>query len=179
MTADGSDLNDGNEVAFNHKNPLIIPISGSDNNYEQISFRNKTGMTQQQVILVQKSWKLFRGIQPEFIGDVFYSKLFADKPALKRMFKNPITAQYKKLVDMISMLVGRLHHLDEITEDLRQLAKRHVGYGVKAAHYQLVGDALFWTLEHGLGKDWNDEIKEAWINCYQVLSETMIEASDY
>ncbi|MEO6000899.1 MAG: globin domain-containing protein [Chitinophagaceae bacterium] len=136
-------------------------------------------MTQQQVILVQKSWRLFRNIKPEFIGDVFYSKLFSEKPALKRLFKNPMSNQYKKLTDMLSMLVGRLHNFSEVEEDLRQLAKRHVGYGVKAIHYQLVGDALLWTMEHGLGKDWNDEIKEAWASCYKRLSDTMIEASEY
>jgi hypothetical protein len=31
------------------------------------------------------------------------------------------------------------------------LAKRHVGYGAKAEHYPVVGAALLWTLEKGLG----------------------------
>lgn len=134
-------------------------------------------MTQQQVLQVQKTWRLFRGIKPELIGDVFYSKLFADKPALRKMFKHPIEAQYKKLIDMVSLLIGRLHQLDLINEDLIQLAKRHVGYGVKEEHYQMVGDALMWTLEHGLGKDWNNQVKEAWRICYKTLSDTMIDAT--
>jgi len=25
-----------------------------------------------------------------------------------------------------------------------------------------------------LGKEWNDEVREAWINCYAILSGTMI-----
>jgi hemoglobin-like flavoprotein len=134
-------------------------------------------MTQQQVVTVQKTWKLFRGVKPDFIADVFYSKLFADKPSLKKMFKHPIEAQYKKLVDMVNMLVGRLHHLDEITSDLRQLATRHVGYGVKEEHYQMVCDALLWTLEHGLGSDWNEDVKQAWTECYKTISGTMKEAA--
>jgi hemoglobin-like flavoprotein len=28
---------------------------------------------------------------------------------------------------------------------------RHTGYGVKPDHYRLVGNALLWTLEKGLG----------------------------
>ncbi len=141
--------------------------------------QTKTGMTQQQVIQVQRTWKLFRDIKPEFIGDAFYSKLFAEKPSLKKLFRNPMESQYKKLIDMLSMVVGRLHQLEAVTADLQHLAKRHVAYGVKAAHYQMVGEALLWTLEHGLGKDWNEEVKEAWTSCYTILADTMITASGY
>ncbi|MEO6229518.1 MAG: globin family protein [Ferruginibacter sp.] len=137
------------------------------------------GMTSQQVILIQKSWKFFRGIKPEIVGDVFYSKLFTDVPVTKRLFKTPMTGQYTKLIDMISMIVGRLHHIEEVTGDIREMAKRHVGYGVKPAHYKAVGDALLWTLEQGLGRDWDGEVKEAWTKCYKLLADTMIEASKY
>ena len=136
-------------------------------------------MTQQEVRLVQQKWKLFRSIKPEIIGDVFYSKLFTQMPGLKKMFKSPMTDQYKKLTNMLSMIVGRLQNLDEVTEDIQQMAKRHVGYGVKAAHYKEVGDALLWTLEQGLGNDWNEEVKEAWNKCYKMLADTMISASEY
>ena len=136
-------------------------------------------MTAQETALVQKTWKLFRDINPTVIGDVFYGKLFTDMPSLKKMFKTPMAAQYKKLTDMLSMIIGRLHNLPEITDNIREMARRHVGYGVKKAHYKLVGDALMWTLEQGLGNDWNDEVKEAWQSCYSVLSGIMIDASGY
>jgi len=134
-------------------------------------------MEQQQVILVQRTWKLFRDIKPEIIGDVFYSKLFTEFPASRRMFKNDITAQYKKLVDMLSLMVGRLQQLHELTADIRALAIRHAGYGVKPAHYAIVGDTLLWTLEQGLGPDWNEETKQAWDSCYKMISGIMIEAA--
>ena len=138
---------------------------------------NNKGMTQKQIFLVQQTWKIFRKIRPEIIGDVFYSKLFVEMPALEKLFVNPLSNQYKKLIDMISLVVGRLHNFDEITNDIRELAKRHVGYGVKPAHYKLVGEALLWTLQQGLGKDWNEEVKEAWEQCYKIMSDTMIEAA--
>jgi hemoglobin-like flavoprotein len=40
----------------------------------------------------------------------------------------------------------------------------------------LVGKALLWTLERGLGTDWSEELKEAWQACYKMLSDTMINA---
>jgi len=58
------------------------------------------------------------------------------------------------------------------------LAIRHAGYGVKPSHFKPVGEALLWTLQQGLGKDWTEEIKEAWQTCYKMLSQTMITAMD-
>lgn len=48
----------------------------------------------------------------------------------------------------------------------QDMARRHVGYGVKAAHYDTVGTALLWTLEQGLGSAFTDETKTAWATAY-------------
>ncbi len=136
-------------------------------------------MDTEQIALVKKTWKIFREIDPFLIGDVFYSKLFIDVPYVKHLFKIPREAQSKKLVEMLSAIIGRLDRLDEVTNDIRQLALRHVGYGVKAEDYKAVGNALIWTLQQGLGSDWTPEVEQAWVNCYKVLSDTMINAAGY
>lgn len=143
------------------------------------AFSNKISMTAKQILMVQRSWKLFRNVEPVYIGEVFYNKLFLEVPAVKRLFKQPMTGQYKKLIDMLSVIVGRLDRLEELSDDIRQMAKRHVDYGVKESHYKAVGIALLWTLERGLGNDWNNEVKEAWATCYKLLADTMIEAAGY
>ncbi|HEY6974831.1 MAG TPA: globin domain-containing protein, partial [Chitinophagaceae bacterium] len=56
------------------------------------------------------------------------------------------------------------------------MALRHQGYGVKPQHYRLAGNALLWTMERGLGNDWNNEVKDAWFACYTKITETMIAA---
>jgi hemoglobin-like flavoprotein len=134
-------------------------------------------MTEAQIALIKSTWKLFRDIDPVIVGDVFYSKLFLEVPQTKQMFHTPSTVQSRKLIEMINLIVGRLDRLEELTEDIKQLAIRHIGYGVRPSHYRYVGEALLWTLEQGLGKDWNDEVREAWTACYSTLSETMIKAA--
>ena len=62
-------------------------------------------------------------------------------------------------------------------DTVRELARRHVGYGVTAAHYAPVGAALLWTLEQGLGEAFTDEVHDAWAAAYGLLSAAMIEAA--
>lgn len=134
-------------------------------------------MTEKQIQLVKSSWNLFRMMDPQLIGDVFYSRLFQQMPSLRSMFKVSMTEQYKKIVDTLSTIVARLDKLEQ-NEEISNLAIRHVQYGVRPAHYKLVGDALLWTLEKGLGKDWNAETAEAWATCYKLLADTMIKAAE-
>ena len=94
------------------------------------------------------------------------------------MFPADMEQQYKKLIDMLSAIVMRLDNLEALTDDIAAMAQRHVQYGVKPLHYNLVGNALLWTLQQGLGKDWNKEIAEAWHNCFTLLANTMIQATD-
>jgi hemoglobin-like flavoprotein len=131
-------------------------------------------MTQRQIQLIKRSWRLFQQIKPEIVGDVFYSKLFAIHPPLRKMFGTDMHAQYKKLMDMLSMIVARLDSLDGISTEIKEMAVRHVKYGATPSHYKMVGAALLWTLEHGLGNDWNVELKEAWEECYKRLSDSML-----
>lgn len=37
--------------------------------------------------------------------------------------------------------------------------------------------ALLWALEQGLGADFTDEVRDAWVAAYNLLSGAMIEAS--
>ncbi len=137
--------------------------------------QGKMEMTGVQIQLVKRSWTLFRGINPATIGDVFYSRVFLKAPGLKKMFPSGMQDQYTRMFDMVSLFVGRLDRMEEMTEYIRQTALRNKHNGVRNWHYEVVGDALLWTLERGLGHDWNEEIREAWTNCYATLSREMMQ----
>ena len=131
-------------------------------------------LTTKEIALVKKSWVSIRKIDPVIIADVFYTKLFHENPELRKMFPKDIEEQYTKLIDMLNTIIARLEKLDDLKGDIVQMAKRHVNYGVKPEHYNMVGKALLWTLQKTLGADWNPELRTAWVNCYAVLSGTMI-----
>ena len=135
-------------------------------------------MTEEQVKLVKQSWRYFRNVDPVIVADLFYTKLFTDQPALRKMFPKEMKEQYVKLIDMISVIVSRLDQLDQLTDEITAMARRHVEYGTRPAHYKMVGKALLWTLEKGHGNEWNAPLAEAWNQCYNLLADAMIHASE-
>ena len=135
-------------------------------------------MTNKQIDLVKSSWAMVATIDPVTVGGLFYNRLFEIAPQLKHMFRNPMPEQSKKLLAMINYVISKLDKLEGILDEVAKLARRHISYGVKPDHYTIVGEALLWTLEKGLAENWNSEVKEAWINCYEILSSAMINASE-
>ena len=94
-------------------------------------------------------------------------------PALRPLFKGDMNAQGRKLMAMIGTAVANLHRLEDIVPAVRDLGRRHGGYGVKDTDYDTVAGALLWTLEQGLGADFTPATKEAWTICYTVLASEM------
>ena len=133
-------------------------------------------MDKQTMILVQSTWLNVAAIAPQAAA-LFYQNLFEADPSLKPLFKGNMEEQGKKLMQMIGAAVGKLNDLETLVPILQSLAKRHVGYGVKEAHYATVGAALLKTLEQGLGKAFTPDVKAAWASVYDVMSNVMISAA--
>lgn len=106
-------------------------------------------------------------------AELFYSKLFALDPKLKPLFKDDMKEQGRKLMHMIATAVNGLDHIEALVPAVQDLGRRHVAYGVTAAHYDTVGAALLWTLEQGLGPDFSPEVKDAWTAVYGLLAKVM------
>jgi len=130
-------------------------------------------MTPDQVKAIQKSFAKVAPIS-EQAAALFYGRLFEIAPAVKPLFRGDMTEQGRKLMATLAVVVNGLGNLESILPAASALAKRHVGYGVKAADYTPVGAALLWTLEKGLGNDWTPDLAAAWGAAYTVLSDYMI-----
>ncbi|MFH1496737.1 MAG: globin family protein [Verrucomicrobiota bacterium] len=129
-------------------------------------------VTPRQIELVQTTWEKVVPIA-DTAADLFYGQLFTIAPQVKPMFPEDMTEQKKKLMAMITVAVRGLKNVEALVPALHKLGAGHVGYGVKDEHYAIVGSALLWTLEKGLGDAWTDEVKDAWIAVYTLLADTM------
>jgi hemoglobin-like flavoprotein len=134
-------------------------------------------MTPEQIRLIQESFARVVPIQEQAAG-LFYGRLFETAPETRPLFaKADMAAQGRKLMAAIAHVVGHLCAPEAMLPAVRDLARRHVGYGVTEAHYGSVGAALLWTLEQGLGPAFTPEIRDAWAAAYGLLSGVMIEAA--
>ena len=92
-------------------------------------------------------------VMPEVAGALFYERLFAANPGFQRLFKNDMRIQGVKLMATLAMIVYNLPEPSRILPTIRDLAVRHVEYGVKPPDYDALKEALLWTLEEALGED--------------------------
>jgi hemoglobin-like flavoprotein len=133
-------------------------------------------MTPEQIGLVQGTWAKVVPIK-EVAAELFYNRLFELDPSLRTLFKGDMKEQGRKLMAMINTAVASLDKLDAIVPAVKDLGRRHVGYGVKDEDYGTVATALLWTLEKGLGDAFTPAAREAWTQTYMVLAKTMQGAS--
>lgn len=133
-------------------------------------------MTPEEIKLVQSTWAQVVPIK-EQAAELFYGKLFEMDPSLKPLFKGDMKMQGQKLMAMIGTAVGGLTQPETIIPAVQDLGRRHVGYGVKDAHYDTVGAALLWTLETGLGPAFTPETKQAWAKTYDLVATVMKDAA--
>src|SRR3977135_3934126 len=129
-------------------------------------------MTPDQIKLVQQSFAKVAPIS-EQAAVIFYDRLFEVAPQVKGMFPEDMTEQRKKLMATLAVVVNGLSDLPSILPAASALAIRHVSYGARREHYPVVGAALLWTLEKGLGEAWTPDVAEAWTTAYETLSGYM------
>ncbi len=130
-------------------------------------------MTPSQISLVQDSFARVVPIADQ-AAVIFYDRLFDIAPQVKPLFKGDMAKQRRALMGTLGVVVNGLSNLPSVLPAASALAKKHVNYGVEAAHYPIVGAALLWTLEKGLGEAWTPDVAAAWTDAYGTLSGFMV-----
>jgi nitric oxide dioxygenase len=129
-------------------------------------------LTPLQIELVRFTWQRVRPMA-DAAARRFYDRLFDIAPEVRPMFRRDLRAQGAMLMATLDTVVASLDRLGDVLPVAQQLARRHVGYGVMPGHYDLVGEALLWTLEQMLGDDFTASAHRAWQVAYGVLADAM------
>lgn len=118
-------------------------------------------MTAKERQLVRESF-VELGEVAEPLALLFYGRLFALEPGLRRMFPADMAGQSRKLMAMLGAAVERLEDWEGLVPVLEDLGRRHQGYGVKAHHYALVLEAMLWSIGQTLSGGAGPELRQAW-----------------
>jgi hemoglobin-like flavoprotein len=130
-------------------------------------------VTRDQADIVQLTWHSVLPVGGTF-AELFYGRLFALDPEVRRLFKDDIVEQGRNLTAMLSVATANLVKPERISVALRQLGKRHAAYGVRPEHFALMEDALLFALEHALIDVFTAEVKAAWRAAYALLASMML-----
>ena len=125
-------------------------------------------MTPGQIALVEET---LTWVDLDALADDFYRRALTATPA---MFTSDPVVQRARFAAELAEIVRSIRSLDDLASTARPLGARHHGYGVRAAHYRLMGDALLASLASAIGDRWNTEIDEAWTVAYNLTAEIMM-----
>jgi len=130
------------------------------------------------------SWRLVVPIA-DTAADLFYKRLFELRPDYRRLFPDEMSGQKRKLIKMLAFIVKSLDWFEDQwrddvapNEDLMlvvlAMGRRHTAlYRIPDESYGVVGEALIWTLDYGLGDAFTPPVKGAWIRLYTYLATAM------
>ena len=133
-------------------------------------------MTPEQLALVRRTAEAIEVSRQDF-GRRFYDHLFALDPSTRSLFPADNSAQASRFTDEILALVAIAGDLPRFLDRARTLGERHARYGVHAADYSVIGDALVAAVADSAAADWSPLADAAWHRMFALIAEAMIEGA--
>jgi hemoglobin-like flavoprotein len=99
----------------------------------------------------------------------------SDQSMANPLFKLKST-MFVKMLDVVINMLGP--DLVPIAITLQELGAKHYDYGVSPEDYDVVGTALFFTLEKYMGNKWNKRMEKSWRTIYKFISEAMVKGTE-
>ena len=150
--------------------------------------RPATPLTEDMKAEVNETWKLVAEDMTTH-GVAFFKRIFELAPEALQLFsfkdepnlyESPALKKHAtKVMTTVGVAVAGLADLEKLVPVLHGLGERHKDRGVLPAHYDVVGAALLYALEQGLGARWTPHVKEAWSSVYKLVASTMIDGAKY
>ncbi|HZB41888.1 MAG TPA: globin domain-containing protein [Ilumatobacter sp.] len=108
----------------------------------------------------------------------FYRNLFEVAPEARGLFATEPDVMAVKFSAELAAIVEAITSYETFAPRVRELAVRHVGYGVQPHHYRAVGQALIRALAAHLDESWDGELEAAWQRAYNLVAELMMDAAE-
>eukprot|EP00929_Paragymnodinium_shiwhaense_P116212 TRINITY_DN85553_c0_g1_i1.p1 TRINITY_DN85553_c0_g1~~TRINITY_DN85553_c0_g1_i1.p1 ORF type:complete len:171 (-),score=55.74 TRINITY_DN85553_c0_g1_i1:348-860(-) len=149
-------------------------------------------LDERDIDLVQQTFAFAAQLGADTVGKVIFMKIFKKAPGALQLFSfkneglepvnlfrlgSPATAHAVKVVTTVGTAVSLLRDLPTLVPVLQALGLKHSSYGLAAAHYDVVGEALIESLQLALGDKFTDPVKNAWLKVYTVVKTTMLDAA--
>src|SRR5699024_4579810 len=109
---------------------------------------------------------------------VFYKTMFSNHPELLSMFtegNKKEGRQQQALANLVDEGGKNTDQLENVLDEVKLVAHKHRGLGVKPEHYPIVGHYLLLAIKEVLGDDATNDIMNAWEEFYGVIAQVFID----
>jgi|SRR5262245_16435336 len=110
-------------------------------------------------------------------AELFCIRLFASAVFVRPLFGTEAEEQTRKFMSMLANIVASLDSRADLDAAAERLAQQLAEFGVREEHHAVVGEALLFSLEQGLGPRWTAGAETSWRKAYRLLSERMVAAA--
>lgn len=136
-----------------------------------------SSLTHKQVLILRHSWEKLRPGSRR-LTQALYERLFMQLPQVRHWFAEDMHEQSCKLAAVLNFVIGKLHRLEDIFPDLRDIGQKHSAFKIPIEWYDAVGDCLVTEIKLALSAEWNPEYQEAWTDLYSILKERVWEGQN-
>jgi class 3 adenylate cyclase/hemoglobin-like flavoprotein len=123
-------------------------------------------------LLVQSTIGVLLQHQKRFTQEL-YRRLFALAPGAEELFRGDMESQGQMLSHMMQFLVHAMSRPEIMTLGLRDLGRRHDGYGVAAEYYPAFRQAFLESARGVLGERYTPQVEKAWADTIDMIIESM------
>lgn len=108
------------------------------------------------------------------VSEIFYARLFARHPDVRRLFPADMGLQVGHLRAALALIGRNVRALKSLEGPLMELGVQHVGYGARPEHYPIVRDLLIESIQSVMGPAWTPELSEEWKRLLDWVSTVML-----
>jgi class 3 adenylate cyclase/hemoglobin-like flavoprotein len=123
-------------------------------------------------LLVQSTIGVLLQHQKRFTQDL-YRRLFALAPTAEGLFRGDMESQGQMLSHMMQFLVHAMSRPEIMTLGLRDLGRRHDGYGVASEYYPAFRQAFLESARGVLGERHTPQVEKAWADTIDMIIDSM------
>jgi hemoglobin-like flavoprotein len=113
------------------------------------------------------------------LTEAFYRMLFDAAPELRPLFGRDATWQKVHLVAALSLVIEHADNPEASPESLIRLGARHVLYGVRPEHYELIRVTLLRAMAHVCASSWTSAIEAEWSRSLAAVGNLMREGAEH
>lgn len=119
-------------------------------------------------------------VEPQLhrVGELFYARLFTERPELRELFPLAMDVQRSRLLRALVRIVTEIDRVTDLAPYLAQLGRDHRKFDARPEHYEAVGRALVGAIAAYTDDRWTPELEEAWWAAYRYAARVMVAAAE-